>query len=60
MGRKARDLRRESAKTAQLPGRRRNVMNGDAVKANLAHFALALLALAALAMTLGAGIRWSN
>jgi hypothetical protein len=30
------------------------------VKANLAHFALALLGLAALAMTLGAGIRWNS
>jgi hypothetical protein len=32
---------------------------GDVVKANLARFTLALMALASLAMTLGAGMRWN-
>jgi hypothetical protein len=58
--RKARDLgsyfRR---KTARPPDQVRTTAHeGDFVKANLARFTMALMLLATMAMSLGAGMRW--
>ena len=57
-GRKARDLR---PKTARLPitERIRHDSKESSVKANLARFTGALALLASLALTIGAGVRWS-
>ena len=56
-GRKARDLRRE---TARLPIQecRTFIEKEHIVKANLARFTWALMLLASLALTVGAGMRW--
>ena len=59
-GRKARDLRRE---TARLPIESHRVLpigkKELRVKANLARFTWAIMVLGAMALTIGAGMRWN-
>jgi hypothetical protein len=56
-GRKARDLR---SKTARLPEAiETEPTRGVVVKTILARFTVALSLLATMALTLGAGVRWS-
>jgi len=57
-GRKARGL---DGETAQLPARGRadpSTEGDTAVKANLARFTMAIMLLACMALTVGAGMRW--
>jgi len=55
-GRKARDLRRKTARLPTLRGS--HPIEDMAVKTNLARFTWALMLLASLALAAGAGIRW--
>ena len=57
-GRKARDLPREAAR---LPDRSAGPQQweGEPVKANLARFTWAVMLLGAMALTVGAGMRWN-
>lgn len=59
-GRKARDVLPSGWHTARLPDRRPIApARGDIqVKANLARFTRAVVLLASMALTLGAGIKW--
>jgi hypothetical protein len=45
-------------KTARPPGTPRDQSQRCDVKANLARFTMALMLLASMALTLGAGMRW--
>ena len=57
--RKARDLGSTRRKTARPPDQVRiTAHEGVLVKANLARFTFALMLLASMAMSLGAGMRW--
>ena len=58
-GRKARDLPRKTARPPITGERRLDSHKESIVKANLARFTTALALIASLALTLGAGIRWS-
>lgn len=59
-GRKARNLdaAMRNGETARLPCRWCRNHRSNAVKANLARFTVAVMVLASMALTLGAGIRW--
>jgi hypothetical protein len=57
--RKARDLGSTSTQDSPVAGPGANTDNeGVTVKANLARFTFALVLLASMAMSLGAGMRW--
>ena len=59
-GRKARDLdaATRNGETARLPCRWHRKHGSNGVKATLARFTAAVVVLASMALTLGAGIRW--
>jgi hypothetical protein len=49
---------RSTIKTARLPDQVRTEVEGVLVKANLARFTTAIMLLASMALSLGAGMRW--
>ena len=58
-GRKARDLRREAARPPREECDAPGLGKGKSVKAILARFTWAVMVLGAMALTVGAGIKWS-
>jgi len=56
--RKARDLGSNTTQDRPAAGHVRTAHEGVIVKANLARFTTAIVLLASMAMSLGAGIRW--